>query len=70
MIYLNDSVFEKIFPFFVRIDKHMTIKSSGTSIKKVIGNVDGKSFKEVFKFIDLHCLFDMNLDHFWSIKIL
>lgn len=51
MMFLNDSVFEKIFPFFVRIDKHMKIVDSGASIRKVIGQVNGRSFEEVFKFI-------------------
>ncbi len=51
MMYLNSPVFEKLFPFFVRIDKHMKILNSGTSMKKMVGNIDGKSFNEVFKFI-------------------
>jgi len=51
MITLNDEMFEKIFPFFVRIGKNMEITSSGVSIQKVIGNVNGRAFEEVFKFI-------------------
>ena len=51
MVLLDDINFEKIFPFFVRINKDMKIISSGISIQKVIGNVDGRQFDDVFKFI-------------------
>ena len=51
MVTINDSVFEKIFPFFIRIDADMKIIASGASIRKVVGNVDGRSFSDVFKFV-------------------
>jgi PAS domain S-box-containing protein len=51
MVTLNDSIFEKIFPFFIRIDKDMRILTSGASIRKVVGDVNGRPFSEVFKFI-------------------
>jgi len=51
MIAFNKSIFEKIFPFYIRIDKNMKIVSSGISIRKMLGEVNEKSFHEVFKFI-------------------
>jgi PAS domain S-box-containing protein len=40
-----------IFPFYVRIGSDLRIISTGKSITKVIGNVDRRSFEEIFKFI-------------------
>lgn len=51
MVLLDELNFEKIFPFYVRINKEMRIISSGVSIQKVIGNVEGRKFGDVFKFI-------------------
>jgi PAS domain S-box-containing protein len=51
MISFNNSEFELIFPFYVRIGSDLRIISTGKSITKVIGNVDRRSFEEIFKFI-------------------
>ena len=51
MISLNHSELEKLFPFYVRIGKDLRIISAGKSIRKIIGNVDGRSFEEIFKFV-------------------
>jgi PAS domain S-box-containing protein len=50
MMTFNETFFQKIFPFYVRFDNNMKIKSSGASIRKLLGELNDKLFNEIFKF--------------------
>ena len=42
---------ERVFPFYFELDKRLKIQSSGPSLKKVIGDIDGAHFSDVFTFV-------------------
>jgi two-component system, sensor histidine kinase len=42
---------ERVFPFYFELDKRLRIQSSGPSLKKVIGDIDGAHFSDVFTFV-------------------
>lgn len=47
----NKAIFERLFPFFIIVDKDLTIKDVGHSLKKVTGDIEGEYFSKYFKFI-------------------
>lgn len=51
MFVFKDDVFEKIFPFIIKFDQNLNIVCAGKSIQKVLGDVTGKRFDQVFKFV-------------------
>jgi PAS domain S-box-containing protein len=48
---ISKGAFEKLFPFYVCLDKDLRIQHSGTSMKKVLGDIDGRHFTDCFKLV-------------------
>ncbi len=47
----NKAILERLFPFFIVVDKDLIIKDLGKSLKKVIGDIEGEDFNRYFKFV-------------------
>ncbi|MFN5910925.1 MAG: ATP-binding protein, partial [Bacteroidota bacterium] len=50
-ITLTDSSLEKLFPFYIRLDKDLRITKAGRSIKKVMGDIEGRLFVDCFRML-------------------
>jgi PAS domain S-box-containing protein len=48
---LDDSNFDKLFPFYVELDHQLMIVNVGLSIEKICGQINGKNVQETFDFV-------------------
>lgn len=50
-IFENKAIIERLFPFYIVVNKDLKIKDFGRSLKKLIGNIDEEDFNKYFKFL-------------------
>jgi hypothetical protein len=48
---LNKESLNKLFPFFIELNEDLKIVACGNSIKKILGDVTGELFGDIFEII-------------------
>jgi len=62
--FFNSFEIAKIFPFSLTIDRNLNIGFIGDSMKKIIGDIEGKDFNTAFKFVRPRLSIEMNFESF------
>lgn len=60
----SEDNFKKIFPFFVCIDKNLTIVDAGPSMQKMLGDIRQRNFADIFKFVRPSLTIENNFNSF------
>jgi PAS domain S-box-containing protein len=61
---LNKNSLNKLFPFFIELDKELKIVACGNSIKKILGDITGDQFCDIFEITRPKFDFAINYDSF------
>lgn len=61
-LFFSETNFEKLFPFYVRLNNDLKIIGFGPSLQKLLGNIEGRPMSETFKFIRPQMSIQMNFE--------